>query len=302
MSSSLPRPTRAPILALALALALPAAAEGGQGTESSPGLPPYYKVKAETSWESRRLTFTIDLDARAAGLRMPAGRLEAERSIDRDLPALMESAIFGLRVDSYRDMTASLEDGTVDEDGILGLSRSARCVEEAFSKDFRSFRAVYELPLEAAMSLYIRHTTPVKAEAPLEYRATRPYSGIVIFAKGKLPIHGEGVEDRLSPCLFPRVYDEDMRLLLDRSRVEPDALRSWGEVGYAPRLGPEAEGRVGSSPLKIVAQAYFGTNRTDLIISRDDALKILASPENRALIEEGRVLLIVDGVSESAEY
>lgn len=287
-------------LGLALSLASPALPEGSAGPADPSGdLPSFYRVKAETSWSRRRLTFTISLDMKAAGFRLPAGRLEAERNIERDLPALMEKAIFGLRVDSYRDVTASLEDGTVDEGGLLGLAGSARLVDEAFSRDFRSFTAVYELPLESAMELYIRHSTVMALDAPLEYRATRPYTGIVIFAKGKLPIHGEGVEDGLSPCLFPRIYDENMNLLVDRNRVDPAALRKWGELGYADSLGSDAEARIGSAPLKIVAQAYFGTNRSDILISRDDALKILALPENRALVSAGRILVIIDGVSEA---
>lgn len=287
-------------LGLALVLSSPAVPEGSAGLENPSGdLPSFYHVKAETSWAKRRLTFTVSLDMKAAGFRLPAGRLEAERSIERDLPALMEKTIFGLRVDSYRDVTASLEDGTVDEDGLLGLSGSARLVDEAFSRDFRSFTAVYELPLESAMELYIRHSTAMTLDAPLEYRATKPYTGIVIFAKGKLPVHGEGVEDSLSPCLFPRVYDEHMNLLLDRNRVDPGALRKWGELGYAASLGSDAEARIGSAPLKIVAQAYFGTNRSDILISRDDALKILALPENRALVSAGKILIIIDTINEA---
>ena len=72
-----------------------------------------------------------------------------------------------------------------------------------FSKDLRSFRAVYELPLEAAMALYIRHSTAMTLDAPMEYRATKPYTGIVIFAKGKLPIHGEGVGGPALPLSLP---------------------------------------------------------------------------------------------------
>jgi hypothetical protein len=286
-------------LGLGLALASPAFPQESAAPDAPSGdIPSFYRVKAETSWDQRSLSFTVDLDMKAAGFRLPSGRLEAQRTIERDLPALMEKVVFGLRVDSYRDVTASLEDRTVDENGLLGLAGAARLVHGAFSKDMRSFRAVYELPLEAAMALYIRHSTAMTLDAPMEYRATKPYTGIVIFAKGKLPIHGEGVEDRLSPCLFPRIYDENMSLLVDKNRVDPEALKAWGEVGYATGLNSGAESRVGTSPLKIVAQGYFGTNRSDILISRDNALKILGLPENRSLIAAGKILVILDSVTE----
>jgi len=90
-----------------------------------------------------------------------------------------------------------------------------------------------------------------------------------------------------------------MNLLVDRNRVDPGALRKWGELGYAASLGSDAEARIGSAPLKIVAQAYFGTNRSDILISRDDALKILALPENRALVSAGKILVIIDTINET---
>ena len=89
-----------------------------------------------------------------------------------------------------------------------------------------------------------------------------------------------------------------MTLLLDRNTVDPAAHLSWGEVGYATAKDASSSlvlDRVGETVLRIDAAALFGTDRTDLIITRDEALKILSSPENRALLAEGRVVIIIDG-------
>jgi len=266
-------------------------------------LPSYYRVKASTDWGRLSLKFTIDIDVVAAGFRMPGARLEAERSIDHDLPALMEEALFGIRLDAGRTLEGSLEDGSVNEQQTLELAARARLDDENFSGDFHYFTAVYELPLTAVMALFIRHSSALQLEAPLEYRASRPYTGIIIIAQGRLPVHGEqGQSSALSPCLFPRVYDEDMNLLVDRNHVAPEAIRAWGELGYTSKLDSAGTARAGAYPLRIVARAFFGTSRTDLIISRDDALKITSLPENRALIEQGKILVVLDSVSETVSY
>ncbi len=273
------------------------------GTMQEGRLPSYYQVKARTDWDRLSLTFTISLDVKEAGFRMPGARLEAERSIDHDLPALMEMALFGIRLDANRNLEDSLEDGSVNEEQTLELAGKAKLSGENFSNDFHYFTADYELPLTAIMDLFVRHSAAMPLEAPLEYRAARPYTGIIIIAQGKLPVHGEpGQSASLSPCLFPRIYDENMNLLVDRNHVAPDIIRSWGELGYTAKLDTAGSSRAGAYPLRIVARAFFGTSRTDIIISRDDALKILSLAENRDLIAHGRILVVVNSADETVSY
>jgi hypothetical protein len=85
-----------------------------------------------------------------------------------------------------------------------------------------------------------------------------------------------------------------MKLLLDRNAVDPGAILAWGEIGYATSLDLEALKRVGEDPLRVEAVGIFGTDRSDVVISRDDALKIRALAENRALVAAGRVIILVD--------
>ena len=260
--------------------------------------PPPYTVHASVDWAARELSVEVSLDLAAAGLRMPSGRIEAERLIDRDLPGILAGLVLDLPVDSYRDVADCVDDGTLDESDLLGFGGQAVEKGSSFSRDMRSFVARYELPLYAVAGIFVRHRTPVSPEAPLEWRATRAYTGVVIYADSGLAVHGERVTDLARPCLFPRVYDDAMKLLLERNGVAPDAIAAWGEVGYA-KADSIRDGsllsRIGESPLMIDATALFGTDRTDLIIPVDEAMKILASPENRALLAAGKVVIVIDG-------
>ena len=264
---------------------------------ASPGnaQPSPYSLSVDLRWDTMTLTAKISLDLHAADIRLPSGRAEAERMIERDLPGLLQDAVFRIPVDSYRTVGDTLEDGTLSINDILGLIKSLERSESRFSKDFTTFSAVYELPLTDIASLYVRHSRPYELYAPLEYVPARPYTGIVIYAKGELPVHGEHVQARALPCLFPRVFDEKMNTILERNIVDPEAIRRWGIVGYTDDLTAAAqEERTGDNPLRIAASGIFGTSRTDLIIAREEALRILALPENRALLREGRVVVVID--------
>lgn len=285
-----------PILALGLALAPAAAAQVPGAGSGEAAAAPGGAISAESKvdWVSRTLNIDVELDLAAAGIRLPAGRLEAERLVERELPGLSKPAVFAIPVDSWRDVGATASAGELDINGVVGLAASARRETAAFSRDMRRFEARYAISLDTVAGLYVRGQQAVPLRAPLGYTPSRAYTGIVIYAEGELPVRGERVAERLRPCLFPRIYDEDMVPILERRNVDPGALAAWGPVGYAAAVGAGADDRVGDDPLRVIARAVFGTNRTDIVLSRDDAARILALPENRKLVEEGRILVILE--------
>jgi hypothetical protein len=277
-------------LILAAASWFVCAAASQAQTASSP-----YSLAMDLRWNTMTLTAQVSVDLHAAGLRLPSGRTEAERMIERDLPRLLQDFVFKIPVDSYRTVADTLEDGTLSINELLGLIKTLARRESRFSQDFRSFTAVYELPLTDISSLYVRHTSPYDLPAPLDYVPARAYTGIIIYAKGMLPVHGEHVLAEVRPCLFPRIYDEKMNTILERNIVSPEAVRRWGIVGYTDNMEAALlEERTGDNPLRIAASGVFGTTRTDIVISREEALRILALPENRALLREGRIVIVIE--------
>ncbi len=263
-------------LVAALALPLLAAADAPR---------PLYETSSRVDWEARVLRVDVALDLAAAGLRLPDGRLSAERMVEHDLPALAKDAVFALQADSHRTVEAAVADGSLESGALVALAGMVRLESSSFSKDMRKFQATYSLDLDEVASLFLSGAQPTPIRAPLEARPTRNYTGIVIYAKGTLPVHGEAVEDQARPCLFPRVYDSEMSLVLDRSLVDPHALAE-GVLGYASAIGVEAGARVGSDPMRVMAIGLFGDERCDFIISREDALRILSSAANRDLLRQ----------------
>jgi hypothetical protein len=92
-----------------------------------------------------------------------------------------------------------------------------------------------------------------------------------------------------------------MKLIFERNMFNPQAgtmvhYFSMREIfaGGPSGLSPEITAIVGSRPLRIFASGIFGIQPTDPIISREDALLIISNSENRNLLREGRVAVIVD--------
>ncbi len=282
--------TLLPALILGLALAPgPLAAE-----EAAHGPAKPYSVRASLDWTSRSLDFRIDLSLGAFGIRLPQGRAEAESRIQAELPAVLKDLILGLPVDSRRDLAACVADSSLQVGDLTALAGKAQVLASTFARDLSTFGIDYRLPLAEIESLLVVHTSASLPQMPIQGRASRPYTGIVIYASGDLPVRGERTQARLEPSLFPRIYDEAMTLLMDRNTVAPEALAAWGELAWATELDRHALARVGDDPLRIDARALFGNRRTDIIISRDEALKILVLRENLELLAQGRVLVVVE--------
>ena len=143
---------------------------------------------------------------------------------------------------------------------------------------------------------FMLHTKAYVHEPLLGFSSTTRYSGIVIYAKGEFPVHGEpGRFASLAPALLPRIYGESMSLLYESGMVEPSTALSFGIVDYSEstRL-TEHRSRIGDVPFVTMAREVFGVNRTDLVITDAAVARILGSDENRRLLAEGRVVIICD--------
>ncbi|HUX38853.1 MAG TPA: hypothetical protein VMV44_13215 [Rectinemataceae bacterium] len=253
-----------------------------------------YRATYSIDWRKRVLDLDISLDFKKAGLSLPEGRLTAERMIARDLPGLAESAFFEIPVDSEGSIGARVVDGSLGVDSLLALAGKLQEVNTAFSKDLLSLRSRWELPLSEAAALFVDWKMARALSGPPGWTASRAYTGIVIYAQGELPVHGErGRLDRLHRGLFPRVLSEDMAVVMDRWVVDPRILVAQGPLAYVGARSADDEARVGDEPLLIRATGLFGSYRTDLIISDDDAARILGRAENRKLIADGRVIVVI---------
>ncbi len=252
--------------------------------------------ESEVNWEEGIMKISAQVDLAADDSFIPAARKKSEQLIARELPYRFREALAGLVVDSY--YTA----GELAE-GSPGLVRDINLLTyrniKTFSRispNLRNFSITYTYRFfPDVIDIFIRHERPYNPNRQLKYVPTAAFSGIVIYMKDSFPVHGERRTSRLEPCLFPRLLDEDMKLIYEKGMVNPDDLRRWGMAAYADELdeGRYTE-RVGQNPLRILGRGIFGKYDTDIIIDTEAAEKILYSPHNRNLLAEGRVLIICD--------
>jgi hypothetical protein len=211
-------------------------------------------------------------------------------------------------VDSSRTIEDYIEAGNFSLLRAEGLALSAKAVPSALSPDFTKLRTSYTISLAGIGAELMRHTRPAEIRRVLTPEPAASYTGIIIIAAEELPVHGMNRSALALPCLFPKIWDTGMNLIYERNTLEPQnappLVRYAASEGiFRPTpsgLSPEIGDLVGDKPLKIIARGVFGIRPTDPIIDAADALAIISSEENRRLLREGRVVIILnDGVLKS---
>ncbi|MDR2662968.1 MAG: polymerase [Treponema sp.] len=261
------------------------------------------RISAGIDWDRMELTALVTLDLEGAGIRLPAGRARAEALLEEEGPELVLPFMLDLQADSSATLRTLVDRGDLSLHDAASLAREGPGrVPPAVSADLSSMSVRYTYSLAAVSRRLMRHTRPRDIQAPLIPSPADNYTGIIIVADETLPVHGKQTRVLVRPCLFPKVWDSGMNLIYERNMIDPGhaggmiryALRDAVTVSSPSGLEEALIPLVGTNPLRIMARGVFGVVPTDPVIDREDALLILSTENNRRLLREGRVVLVLN--------
>jgi len=258
-------------------------------------------IQGAVEWDTLRIKAVVSLDLASAGVKLPSGRIQGESLLYSKYLSLILPSILELQVDSSSTIGDLVSRGEFSLPEVEAIALEAQSIPVALSPQLINMSVSYDMNISGISSAFIRHKRPSPVMRTLNPVSSAQYTGIVIIADGELPIHGMKGESLTVPCLFPKIWDNDMNLVYERNMLE---TQSTSMVSYAPLqsifqrnpsgLSAELIARVGERPLRIFASGVFGIKPTDLIIDRNDAMLIISSDENRRLLSEGKVAIILN--------
>ncbi|MDR0759890.1 MAG: polymerase [Treponema sp.] len=256
-------------------------------------------ISGMIEWERMELNATVTLNLASAGIKLPAGRSQAEEFINIEYVNLILPYILAIPVDSSDTIENLINRGEFSLRLPSFIADTARKIPPALSADLASLSVAYTIDLTNISSRLIRHSRAMELPRPLTPVPAAEYSGIIIIASEEMPVHGRNSAALTEPCIFPKVWDTNMNLIYNRNILDPDTREKTAPVMYVSEssvfrptpsgLSPELAELVGTNPLRIIARGVFGARPTDPVIDREDALIILSTEANRRLLREGRV-------------
>ena len=262
-----------------------------------------FNTAVSANWTRGELSGQADFNLAQAGLRLPTGRFQAEETLRQAYPQLLQPYLLSIRVDSNSIVRDLVDNRELSLNEINNISREAERSAPYLSTDLSRMTSSFTIGLDRISEQLIRHRVLNEPIRPLIPVQTPDYTGIVILATDELPIHGRMSRALLEPCLFPKIWDTDMNLIYDVSMFDGSRGNNMVVRYASPQdifrptpsgMDEELLAFTGENPLRIIARGVFGANPTDPIIDRSDAMLILSSENNRRLLREGRVVLVLN--------
>lgn len=246
-------------------------------------------------WTKKEFSSAISFNIKNSGISFPSGRSIAYQEIQKNLPLLIKNPLLTLPLDSSSILGDLIVRQNISLEQIVKIIDDGYRSPSYFSSSLEELNLNHNIDIQDIARLLIMHNAPYMPITPIEKVASREYTGIVIDCRGSLPVHGEFSTDTAEPCIFPKIWDENMNLIYERNMVQPLFAKENGIITYSyTENESEYKDIIGKTPLRISARKIFGVQRTDPVISNKDALKILSILENRRLLEEGRVVFLLD--------
>ncbi|MBS7261877.1 MAG: OmpA family protein [Treponema sp.] len=230
-----------------------------------------------------------------AGVKMPSGKKTASMQLKTKTPELIQRPLLTLFVNNHECLGDEVIKNNITLDHITEIIEEGKTTPEVFSHDLKELKTTNTLSVNSISSTLMKNKLGYKPEVPVEDVPSRAYTGIIIDARGSRPVHGEYVTSEVFPSFFPQIWDEEMNIIYESNMVDAKWVTEKGIVtfDYSDDFS-RYEKLTGVDPLYIRASQVFGRNRTDPVIKRRDALKILTVPENVKLLNEGRVVILLD--------
>lgn len=247
------------------------------------------------NWVTRKFVSNITMDTKKAQITMPSGKKQASSAILMKMPQLIQDPLLYLYADSNRHLAEYVINESITLPQVQAFIQSGYKTPDVFNSSANALKTTNTLDIDNIGKFLIKHRYPYSPEEPIDDVPSRPYTGIIIDARGKLTVHGEYVKDNTYPCLFPKIWDENMNTVYEKGMVDPEVIKNSGLVSFDYTENPQRYAdRIGNDPLYIRATEVFGRNRTDPVIKKSDALKILTVPENVELLRQGKIVLLLD--------
>lgn len=258
-------------------------------------------ITGSVEWGRMEINAAVKVNLTSVGIRLPTGRIHAEEIISDEYPHLVRPYLLSIPVDSSATLGDLLNRGEFSMQGTDTISLAARKVPPTLSIDLAVMSARYTLSLNQLSASLIRHSRPKDTMRVLIPRPVASYTGIIIIADESLPIHGRSTAAFVLPCIFPKIWDTNMNLIYEHNMMDPEIVQTMIRyVGPDSIFRPTPSGLdeelaklVGTNPLRIIARGVFGIRPTDPIIDREDALLIVSSEDNRRLLREGKVAIVL---------
>lgn len=248
----------------------------------------------EILWEENLVKIEIKAPMDIRDSTLSSTRIDVENSITDNFTNIFLKGVLNIDINSLESVADVInrEPGTYFKIDSLGESLKPTYSTLATNLEYLSMGYEYRLYPDL-VEIFYSGSENQKVYKSLDHLEYGYYTGLIIYVENELPLYRKGIEGELTKVLFPKIYNEEMEIVVSKTMIEPEYMKKWGMVIYSDTFDEEKHiSRIGISPLRVVAKELFGKNNSDIIISREEGDKLLGNEKNLGVITQGRILII----------
>lgn len=191
--------------------------------------------------------------------------------------------IKGVRIDSETTVENFITTSDIVKSQVNGIIQGAQ-ITETRNLAGGGVEVVMEITLHGAISdSLLPKSAQLGSQIPSAMSSDKVYTGLIVDARGI----------SLRPAMAPKIISEKGEEVYGSSFVNRDYAVAQGMAGYSRNLEEASKNeRVASAPL--VIKALKAANNSDVVISDQDAMTLLAAAKNQKFLEQCKVLFVVN--------
>jgi hypothetical protein len=224
----------------------------------------------------------------ASAVNAAQARAMAERAAFLVATRNLLEVVKGIRVDSATLVENMMVTSDVIKTEVSGFVQGAQIIKKQVSPD-GSVQVTVAMKLNGDFSsAFLPQSDGGPQVTPMPQGQAPPanaYTGLIVDARGT------GVR----PAVAPKIRNEEGREVYGSAFVNRQYAVEQGMVGYLKDVeSAKGNPRVTDRPLLVKALKTDGPNKTDLVISNNDAQVLHGMKEHLTFLEKARVMVILD--------
>ena len=221
-------------------------------------------------------------------------RRMALRIAKQDAMRQLIEIVNGVTLTSETTMSGAMVDDVINTK-VQGFIRGARPVGQPKYLSDTSVEMEYSVPMSGISDIVLPPVTvPATTQAPNNNQPAAAannttqaggVTGIIIDARGL----------KARPAMAPRILDQNGNAIYGPGKYSRQYAVKNGVAGYSKTLETaQQDQRVVGNPIVVKGVGTSGTNRTDITISNADVSKIDMANRNYKVLNDCRVLILID--------
>lgn len=237
------------------------------------------------NWEENSIVLNIKSPLETRGTTLSAARRRAERSIEDNRISIFFSNILNIPIDSLYSVSDIINREPAIYFHLENLAESMERTQSVLTTNLEYLDTTFQFPIYPDLvSVFYAQTQHLNRVKKLDHREYGEFTGMIIYVPEDL---------EMTKVLFPKIYDEDMNLVMDYTMVKPEYMKKWGMVLYNSSFDEyNYQSRIGIQPLRTIGKALFGKNSCDIIISNEDADRLIGTEYNLDIVSQGRIVIL----------